>query len=50
LTEKFINVSDYGVVASYLELYEEGKVEHINGVCSVLSVEQLFAVKKLSSG
>ena len=26
------NGSDHGVVASYLEIYEEGEVEHINGV------------------
>jgi len=31
--------------ATYLELFEEGEVEHINGVWPVLSVEQLFAVK-----
>ena len=46
---EFINGSDHGVVASYLELYEEGEVEHINGVWPVLSVEQLFALK-ISSG
>ena len=28
--------------ASYLELYEEGEVEHINSVWPVLSVEQFF--------
>jgi len=28
----FINGSDHEVVACYLELYEEGEVEHINGV------------------
>jgi len=33
------------MVANYLELYEEGEVEHINGVWPVLSVEQLFAVE-----
>ena len=35
LQGKFINGSDHGVVASYLELYEEGEVEHINGVWPV---------------
>ena len=41
---EFINGSDHGVVASYLELYEEGKVEHINGVWPVFLIEQLFTV------
>ena len=29
---KFPNGSDHAVIACYLELYEEGEVEHINGV------------------
>ena len=29
---KFINGSDHKVVACYLELYEEGEVEHVNSV------------------
>ena len=44
LQGKFINGSDHGVVASYLELYEEGEVEHINGVWPVFLFEQLFPV------
>ena len=31
-TNEFINGSDHEVVACYLELYEEGEVEHINCV------------------
>jgi len=30
---------------SYLELYEEGEIKHINGVWPVLSVKHLFVVK-----
>ena len=41
--EYFINGSDREVVASYLELYEEGEVKHINGVWPVFLFEQLFA-------
>ena len=40
----YIYISDHGVVASYLELYEEGEVEHINGVWPVFLFEQLFTV------
>ena len=39
--DKFINGSDHEMVASYLELYEEGEVEHINGVWTVLNWENL---------
>jgi len=42
-----MNGSDHGLVASYLELYEEGEVEHINGVWPVLSVKQPFAVRSI---
>ena len=31
---QFPNGSDHGVIACYLGLYEEGEVEHINGVWS----------------
>ena len=37
----FINGSDHEVVVCYLELYEEGEVEHINGVWPVFLFEQL---------
>ena len=37
----FIN---HGVVACYLELYEEGELEHINGVWPVFLIEQLFTL------
>ena len=37
----FINGSDHEVVACYLELYEEGEVEHINSVWLVFLFEQL---------
>ena len=29
---EFPNGSDHAMIACYLELYEEGEVEHINGV------------------
>ena len=48
MLKEFINGSDHRVVASYLELYEEGEVEHINGVWPVLSDEQLFTARKLN--
>ena len=32
---QFVNGSDYAVVASYSEMYEEGGVEHINGTFPV---------------
>ena len=43
----FINGSDHGVVASYLELYEEGEVEHINGVWPVFLFERFFTLQVL---
>ena len=33
---------------AYLELYEEGEVEHINSVWPVFPFEQLFTVYALS--
>ena len=42
---QFENGSDHAVVASYSELYEEGEVEHINGVWPVF----LLKTAKISS-
>ena len=42
--EYFENGSDHAVVASYSELYEEGEVEHINGVWPVSLLKQLNLV------
>ena len=46
---KFINGSDHEVVASYLELYEEGEVEHINGIWPVSQLNS-YSQLKISSG
>jgi len=35
-------MADYGVVAHYLELYEEGEVEHISSVWPAFLFEQLL--------
>ena len=34
------------MIACYLELYEEGEVEHINGVDLVSQIPQLLVVQK----
>ena len=43
----FINGSDQEVVACYLELYEEGEVEHINNVWPVFLKQQLCLQLKI---
>jgi len=50
----FPNGSDHAMIACYLELYEEGKVSHINGVWPIskhycLLVVQFFEVRTVNS-
>ena len=43
----FINGSDHEVVACYLELYDEGEVEHIKGTWPILLKQQLYLQLKI---
>ena len=42
ILKHFINSSDLEVVMCYLKLYEDGEVEHINGIWPVLLLKQLY--------